>query len=110
MLMHKNPDTRCSIKTLLEKNGYDVTEVESFEDFLEKIEQQQFDLALVDGLMPRMKILETLKEKNIKSVFFISEDVDEDELKLYENVIGFIEEPQEINEFLEKIKGMLDKK
>lgn len=109
MVMHENPDTRLSIKTLLEKNLYDVIEVESFEDFLKKIEGEKPDLILQNGLMPRNKILEIIQNKGLKVVFFIADDVDQKELSLYKNVIGFIDEPREIEKFLKEIDRFLKK-
>ena len=109
MVMHKDPDTRRSIKTLLEKNKYNVVEVISFEDFEKKIEQPGLDLVLIDGLMPRKKIIEITAKKNIKTAYFISDYIDEKELELYKNVIGFVDEPRDINKFLEKIKQLLKK-
>ena len=109
MVMHKDPDTRRSIKTLLEKNKYNVIEVVSFKDFKEKIKQQGLDLVLIDGLIPRKEIIDITNKKDVKTAYFMSDTVDEKELALYKNVVGFVDEPRDINKFLEKIKQLLKK-
>ena len=71
MVMHEDPDTRGSIKTLLEKNGYSVIDVDSFETFLKRVHEKP-DLVLLDGLMPRNKIIEITREEGIKIAYFVS--------------------------------------
>jgi CheY-like chemotaxis protein len=106
MVMHKNRDTRGAIKTLLEANGYSVIEVVSFKDFLVKV-NRNIDLVLVDGLMPRKKIIEISQKNGLKIAYFISDDVNEKELSLYKNVVGSIDEPHDIKEFLRKIASLI---
>jgi DNA-binding response OmpR family regulator len=105
MLMHKDLDLKASIKTLLEKNGYEVIEISSSEDFFKKIKTEKVDLILIDGLMPREKILNEIKGRKIKVAYFSSEDSDETEL--YKNVLGPIGESFDIDKFLKKIKILL---
>lgn len=104
--MHKNADTRFTIQTLLEKNGYKVTPIASFDEYIKKI-NNRIDLVILDGLMPRDKIIEIAHEKNIKVAYLMTEDIPVSELKLYKNVIGSIEEPTDINLFLRRIKQLL---
>jgi DNA-binding response OmpR family regulator len=106
MVMHKNGDTRLSIKTLLEKNGYKVIEVLSFKDFLSKV-NKNIDLVLINGLMPRSKIVEISRKNGLRVAYFLSSDISEDELQLYKNVIGYIDEPHDIEKFLKKIKVLI---
>ncbi len=106
MIMHNDSDTRVSIKTLLEKNGYDVIEVGSFDEFLKKI-NKRIDLILIDGFMLKGNVLKICKKKKLKILYFLTEEIDESELELYENVVGFIDGPQDIEEFLKKIKSLI---
>jgi len=106
MVMHKNRDTRESIKTLLVANGYNVIGAVSFDDYLVKV-NKNIDLVLVDGLMPRKDIIEIAKKNGLNVAYFLSDDVNEKELELYKNVIGYIDEPHDIKEFLLKIKKLL---
>jgi len=57
--------------------------------------------------MPRKEILVEVGKRKIKAAYFVSENMDESELKLYKNVIGLIEEPRDIKLFLSKIKILL---
>jgi DNA-binding response OmpR family regulator len=106
MIMHKDFDTRRAIKTLLESNGYAVVEVVSFEDFKKKI-SRKIDLVLINGLMPRTKMVGMAQKKGVNVAYFLSDDVNEEELKLYKNVLGHIDEPRDINKFLTRIKELL---
>ena len=109
MVLHKDIDTRLCIKILLEKNGYKVIEVISYTDFLSKIGKQKLDLILIDGLMPRKKIIEKASKFEVKVAYFNSDRLDGKELKLFKNVVGSIDEPRNIKLFLQKIKLLLQK-
>ena len=110
MFMHKNPDTRLTIKMLLEKNGYSVIEVISFNDFLKKIKISKPDLILINGLMPRDEMTKIAQKKGVNVVYFSSSNINQKELKLYKNVLGFIDEPRDIKKFLKDIKNILKEK
>ena len=92
-----------------EKQGYKVTESFSYEDFLKKL-KNKFDLALVNGFVPRSKILEAIKGKKMKCIYFVSENIPKSELELYENVISIGNKPFDINVFIRKVNRVLNKK
>ena len=104
--MHKDPDTRMSVRTLLEANGYNVIEVVSFKDFLAKV-NKNIDLVIINGLMPRDKIVEVSQKNGLRVAYFLSAEISEEELSLYKNVVGGIDEPHDIKEFLRKIKVLI---
>jgi DNA-binding response OmpR family regulator len=106
MVIHKNWDTRGAIKTLLEANAYEVIEVTSFEDYSAKV-NKNIDLILIDALRSRKNVLEVAKKYNLKVAYFFSDEISEEELALYGNVVGSIDEPRDIKKFLLEVKALL---
>jgi DNA-binding response OmpR family regulator len=110
MIVVSNPDVSSTIGTLLKKNGYRVTVAFNADECLEKLKNGKPDLILIEGvgIIARTKILETVtKLKKIKVAYLITDESETENLKLYGNVIGFIDEPTNINEFLKKIRGLM---
>lgn len=61
---------RESLKSLLERNGFEAVVAASGEEALELLSKDVFDLVLTDLRMPRMNGLETLKAiRNLRSQF-----------------------------------------
>ena len=101
-------DTSLTIKTLLEKNGYEVIVAANADECLKKLKINKPGLFLIVSMMPKEKILETAtKLKRVKIAYLITNEDENEELKLYSNVIGFVDEPRDINGFLRKIKEFL---
>lgn len=50
--MDNEPDVLSSVKTILEKEGYEVTSAISGEETLEAVVKEDFDLLLLDIMMP----------------------------------------------------------
>ena len=47
--------------------------------------------------------------KKVKIIYILSDNYDKDDMDLYENVIGFVNEPFDVENFIKKIKSVLDK-
>ena len=54
MILDDDRHVRKSLAMMLEDEGYDITEVESAEDAMKTIEQEQFALIIVDLRLPGM--------------------------------------------------------
>jgi DNA-binding NtrC family response regulator len=111
LIVVKNFDISFTIETLLRKNGYNVIGVNNADDCLKELKKNRINLILIDGvgLVARTKILETaVKIKGLKIAYLIHDEYDEKDLKLYKNVVGFIDEPRNINNFLIKLKELLN--
>ena len=46
-------------------------------------------------------------QKGIRLAYFLSDDINEKELAMYENVVGGVDEPHDIKAFLSKIKELI---
>jgi DNA-binding response OmpR family regulator len=62
MIVDDEPDILLSLKTVLERNNYDVVAVSSGEDCLNKIENGYKGIILIDLMMPGMDGWDTINE------------------------------------------------
>lgn len=103
-------DVSLTIETLLKENGYSVISVANADECITRLKSSQPNLILVDGVGVEEKanILEAAKRyKKMKVAYLIRDRSEQGDLKLYSNVVGFVDEPRNIREFLKKIKEML---
>ena len=110
LVENKKKDLRLTVKALLEKHDYDVITSHSSQDCIEKInEGEKPDLILIDSTMPRKGLDEiTKKLKNVKIVYLVMDSNEAAEVKLFKNVVGFVEEPRDIKAFVDKINAFLN--
>jgi DNA-binding response OmpR family regulator len=108
LIFDDDTDTRETIKTILEKNGYNVFTAVNCDACLKKIEKIKPDLVLIESFMSKKGILECVgKMKNTKIAYLITDEDEKEDLDLYKNVIGFVKEPFNIDEFLKDIKRLI---
>jgi CheY-like chemotaxis protein len=107
-----------SLRKLLEKEGYEVYVAKKGQDGIDMVEEEEFDLLVVDIRMPGMNGVDTVegiyrvlekKNKDKLPVIFITGYVDEDIEKRAQklNPSGYIYKPFDIKEFVEKVKKIL---
>lgn len=60
LIVDDEPDLRMMFKDILETWGYETAEAEDGLQCLEKLEKDQYDLVLLDLMMPRMDGMEAL--------------------------------------------------
>lgn len=108
MIVVDDSDTCSTIETLLKRNGYEVVCAVDSEDCLKKLESDKPNLLLISSLMPKEKILENAtKIKGLKIAYLTADESEIGHLDLYKNVVGFVDEPRDIDKFLKKIKDLL---
>ena len=108
MVVDDDLDTNTTIKTILEKNNYRVITAVSYNDCLKKLKTTHPHLILIESFMSKGKILKIADQKRIKIAYLITEKEEKEDLKLYKNVIGFIEEPRDIKQFIKNIKKLIN--
>jgi DNA-binding NtrC family response regulator len=109
MVAMDKQDDRETIKTLLKKNNYNVITSTNCKNCLAKIKKYKPHLILIGSFQSRTNILEEVQKiKDIKIIHITTDIKEKENLKLYRNVIGFIEEPFDIKEFLKKIDKLLN--
>jgi two-component system chemotaxis response regulator CheY len=113
------PTMRRIVKTLLRQLGYtNISEAEDGQAALAKLQQERFDLVLLDWNMPRMTGLELLKAirsddslRDIPVVMITAEGRKEDVLEAVKaGVNNFIVKPFTAETLEEKLKKVLEKK
>ncbi len=79
-----NPEIREIIKVLLSGEGYSVTEAKDGTDALTKIKKQEFDLIILDIMMPGMNGYETCQgireQSNVPILFLSARTTDSDKI------------------------------
>jgi len=110
------PDIRTFIRTILEDEGYNVTEANSGPEGLAKLKKTKFDLAIIDHFMPGMsgiqlteRIRKDPKIKDVKLVFLtaaIFNEGGQQELKTLK-VLDYIKKPIENEDFIKRIKKIV---
>lgn len=112
MVVDDEADIRSTVKTVLEKQGYNVILAFSGDDCLKKLEKgDRPDLILLDIMMPGTPVKDVVsKIKGIKVLYFSAVKMSDEEKRDLEkagNVVGFMQKPFDINEFIKKVKSLI---
>lgn len=105
---------RKSLSGLLEDNGYKVVTARNGRECIQLMSSQEFDLVMMDIVMPGLNGIETLKtikEKHDAEVIMISAYADKDKAiaALRLNAYDFVEKPFESKEILNIIAHCLER-
>ena len=109
------PDSLSVVKTILEKEGYEVVSVLSGKEALKDVEVDGFSLIILDIMMPDMsgwdlftRIAEV--KPNYKIIFLSVVDVSEDRQKVLKEagIKDYIKKPFDRDEFVVRIKHALE--
>lgn len=117
MIVDDVPDIVETVKTVLEKERYEITSASSADECLKKLKKVTPDLILLDIMMPGMAVKEMLKRirenkkwRNIKIIYLtvvrMSEAERADLLK-EANIVDFIEKPFDITDLVRRVKKVL---
>jgi two-component system, OmpR family, response regulator VicR len=104
-------------KKILELEGYNITIARSGRDCLEKIEKTDFDLILLDIMMPGMSgwdVFDKIQEKksDAKVVFVSILDISEKRRchLMVQGLAGYIKKPFSDDELVETVNNILSEK
>lgn len=109
------PDTLQVVKTILEKEGYEVVSVESGKSALEQIELNGFNLLLLDIMMPDMSGWELFTrigriKKGYKVAFLTVLEVSEAKMKELRDagIVDYITKPFDHKDFVARVKRAIE--
>ncbi len=116
LVVEDNPDNMKLVTWILEDEGYDVTGVYTAEDCLNIVEQQQFDMILMDISLPSMDGKEATRRlrtqetcQNMPIIALTAHAIKgEDEEILQSGVDDLITKPLDEELLLNRIKNMLN--
>ncbi|MBD3313141.1 response regulator [Candidatus Woesearchaeota archaeon] len=112
LVVDDEADNRQTVKTVLEKEGYEVVTAVSGDDSMKKIEKEDPDLVLMDIMMPGTPVKDIVKQVKKPLAYFSVVRLSESEMKDLlkpKNVKGFIQKPFDIDELISKVEDMLGK-
>ena len=112
--MDNEEDTLVSVKAILEKEGYEVTSVNSGKAAVKEVEADGFSLVLLDIMMPDLSGWDVFTrimkvDPNVRVAFLTVLEISperKDDLRKH-GVAEYILKPFERNEFVAKIRSIL---
>jgi DNA-binding NtrC family response regulator len=110
MICDDDNGIRTSVKSILEKNGFEVLSSVDGDDCMNKLEKKKVDLVLVDVMMPGKPVREIVKEINGKGpkVAYLTmvrvAKAEISEILKHNQVCDFIQKPIDDKEFVNRIK------
>lgn len=114
LLVDDEADIRFTIGMLLRSRGYKVAEAENGRVALERLEQDDFDLVILDNLMPEMDGLEVLKAlpesrgANTPVIMLTAKGTDKDVREGYrQGAANYITKPFKNSDLLTAIRELL---
>lgn len=117
MIVDDEPDLRSTVRTVLEKEGFNVITAVNGDDCLKKLKKQKPDLILLDIMMPGMTVKEMLKSirenkkwRNIKIIYLTvvrMAEAEKADLLKEANIVDFIEKPFDITDMVGRVKKVI---
>lgn len=113
LIVEDDPHQREGLCVLLEKSGFAVEVATDGVEALERIQQEKFDLLVLDIWMPRMNGLELLSslpnDSRVKAVVITADDTPEAMLQaLRQQAYQFVTKPFDPKQLIEWIRSALD--
>ena len=111
MVVDDEADIRSSVKTILEKEGYNVVLAVNGDDCLKKLPKQKVDLILMDIMMPGTPVREVVKKIKGTKIAYLSvvrtSEAEKEDLLKSKNIVDFIQKPFDIKDFIKRVKKLV---
>jgi len=114
IIIDDEPDIRAVVKTILEKEGFEVSEASNADDGLKKIKEDKPDLILLDVMMPGMKSVDFVEQikgndnlKDIKIIYATAVGGAKETLKSEKGIVTVIKKPYDNDVLIAEIKKAL---
>lgn len=109
MVVDDEGDIRDTVKTVLEKEGYQVITATSGDDCLKKVKAgEKPALILMDIMMPGTPVREIVPKLAPIKVAYLSvvrvSEAEKEDLMKSKNIVEFIQKPFDIKELVKKVK------
>lgn len=117
VIVEDHLETAEMIKMVLKPRGYELYHTPDGERAIELIRQNQPDIILLDVMLPGMDgysiqsaLLEDPELKNIPILIMTSKPKTEEIFQTATNVLGFIEKPFVVKDFVKMVEDILEQK
>jgi len=111
MVVDDEDDIRTSVKTILERAGYNVTTAVNGDDCLKKLKAQKPDLILLDIMMPGTPVRDIVPQIKDVPISYLSvvrvSEAERESLLGQKNIKDFIQKPFDIKELVSKVKKII---
>jgi two-component system, OmpR family, response regulator VicR len=111
MVVDDEADIRSSVKTILEKEGYEVITAVNGDDCLKKLEKGKPDLILLDIMMPGTPVREIVKKIKDVKISYLSvvrtSEAEKEKLLGQNNIVDFIQKPFDIKDLVKRVKKIV---
>jgi len=111
------PDSVNLVKTILEKEGFDIMTVHKGKECLDKLKEEDIDLLLLEVMMPDMtgwNIYQKIKkmDKRPKVAFLSGIDVSKErrEVLLKNGILDYIVKPFDNDDLVRRVKNIVGSK
>ena len=112
MVVDDEPDNVTTVKTVLEKEGYEVITAINGDDALKKFNSARTkpDLILLDIMMPGTPVKDIVPKLKTKIAYLSvvrTSEAEREDLMKSKNIVDFIQKPFDIKDLVKKVKEIL---
>jgi len=111
LVVDDEPDIRATVKTVLEKNGYQVITAINGDDGLKKYLAEKPNLILLDIMMPGTPVKDIIPKMKGAKIAYLSvvrtSEAEREDLMKSKNIVDFIQKPFDINELVKRVKKLV---
>ena len=111
LVVDDEPDVRNTVKTVLEKNGFNVITAINAEEGFKKWQSEKPDLVLMDIMMPGTPVREIIPKLGKIKIAYLSvvrtSEAEKEDLMKNKNIVDFIQKPFDINELVKRVKKLV---
>jgi CheY-like chemotaxis protein len=112
MIVDDEADNRTTIKTILEKEGYNVITAVNGDDCLKKVQAgEKPELILMDIMMPGTPVKDIIPKLAPIKIAYLSvvrtSEAEKEDLMSSKNIVGFIQKPFDLQDLVNKVKQIV---
>jgi DNA-binding response OmpR family regulator len=111
LVVDDEEDIRNTVKTVLEKEGYEVVLAINGDDALKKWKASKPDLVLMDIMMPGTPVRDIVPKMKSAKIAYLSvvrtSEAEKEDLMKSKNIVDFIQKPFDIKALTAKVKKLV---
>ncbi len=112
LVVDDEPDIRDTVQTALIHAGFEVTTARDGDDCIEKCSQNDYDLILLDVMMPGTSVNDVVEKLHETKIVFLTivrtTEAEKKQLLESNNVVDFIQKPFDVDDLVDRVKKVLE--